>query len=538
MSASLASVASEAVPLDFEPSTPEELSACLADPMWRLCSGWLYKIMVKSANEEGETAIPFKPNRAQRRFIRRMWHRNIILKARQLGFTTLIAILWLDHALFTENQRCVIVAQDKDKAEEIFRDKVQFAYRNLPPEVLATRPTITDSKSELLFAFNNSSVKVSTSARGATPHRLHVSEHGKICAKFPDKAEELKNGSFPAVPLDGIIVIESTAEGQDGDFFDKTEQAMALADAGKLLTPRDYRFHFYPWWQEPGYRLSDADAARVVITPKEHEYFDQVQVVMGTTLDLGQRAWYIATRDADFSGDPSSMWQEYPSTPREAFQQSTEGFYFSTQLAKARQAGRITKVPFLPGIPVNTFWDIGNSDGTAIWLHQHVGMSDRFFNFVEGWERPYAYFIGELQRISTEVDGIVWGTHYLPHDAEHERQQAHTTDSPLDMLMKFRLGGTWTTVERVLDLQHGIQLARDAFASSWFDEEHCKPGLVHLAGYKKRWNKQIAAWSDEPVKNEHREAADAYRQFAQGYRAPIERVRENRRKREINWKTR
>ena len=52
-----------------------------------------------------------------------MHRRNIILKARQLGFTTLIAIPWLDTALFTPNMRCGIIAQDLGAAEVIFRDK-------------------------------------------------------------------------------------------------------------------------------------------------------------------------------------------------------------------------------------------------------------------------------------------------------------------------------------------------------------------------------------------------------------------------------
>lgn len=102
-------------PLRALPTNREELERCLKDPEWRLFSGCLYKIMVKGDDkEDGEEAdsfvLPFKPNRAQKRFMRRLWHRNIILKARQLGFTTLIAIMWLDHALFNADQRAWYVA--------------------------------------------------------------------------------------------------------------------------------------------------------------------------------------------------------------------------------------------------------------------------------------------------------------------------------------------------------------------------------------------------------------------------------------------
>ena len=525
-----------AIAQDFVPSTKDEMAACLADPMWRLCSGQLYKILVKEDDEDDGMVVPFRPNRAQRRFMARIWHRNIILKARQLGFTTLICILFLDHALFNADQRCGIVAQDKDAAEAFFRDKVLLAYERLPDEIKAARPLVKKSASELAFK-NNSLIRVGVSLRSGTYHRLHISEFGKTSAKFPDKAKEIKNGTLPTCPLNGIAIIESTAEGQEGEFFNMTTKAMEAADKGNILTPREYRFHFFPWWQEPGYRLADADAARVPITAKEHQYFDEVQAIMGCKLDLGQRAWYVATRDSDFGGDPEDMWQEYPSSPREAFQVSTDGYYYAVQLAQTRRAGRVGMFPFMPGHPVNTFWDIGHGDGTAVWLHQHVHGLDRFFSFVEGWEKPYNYFTSELQRISTEVGGITWGTHYLPHDAEHKRQLADRTTSPLDEIESLKLGGQWTTVERVEDLQHGIQLTRKDFATSAFDEVGCKEGLAHLAGYKKRWNRAAGAWSDEPVKNPHTEAADAYRQHAQGFHAPREVEREGRRRRERNWKT-
>lgn len=524
------------VPLDFVPASQQELARCLADPMWRLCSGQLYRIMVKSATPGGETNVPFKPNRAQRKFVRRLWTRNVILKARQLGFTTLVAIMWLDHALFNSDQRCVIIAQDREKAEEIFRDKVRFAYDRLPEPIRAARPAMTESKSELLFD-NNSSVKVTISARGGTTHRLHISEYGKICKQYPEKAAEIQTGSFPSVPIDGITIVESTAEGQDGDFFAMTEQAMASAESSKILTPRDYRFHFYPWWEEPGYRMTQEHAVRVVITAKEHEYFDEVQAVMSCVIDNLQRAWYVATREGDFKGDPQKMWQEYPSTPREAFQQSTEGFYFARQLSQVRTAGRIGSVPYVAGYPVNTFWDIGHSDGTAVWLHQHVGLLDRFIGFVEGWEQSYGHFTGEMQRWAAKRDGVTWGAHYLPHDADHKVQLGNTVTTPIEELRQLKLGGTWKTVDRVSDLQHGIQLTRDAFSRSAFDETECKAGLAHLAGYRKSWNRTTGRWSDEPLKNEHTEAADAYRQFAQGYHAPAQIERERRRKRERNWKT-
>jgi hypothetical protein len=417
--------------------------------------------------------------------------------------------MWLDHALFEPNQRCGIVAQDRETAESIFRDKVKFAYDNLPAAMREVMPLAKDSASELLFAHNNSSLRVATSLRGSTIHRLHVSEFAKICAKYPEKANEVITGSLPAVPLDGIAVIESTAEGQGGHFYELCKRAQELEQQGAILTERDWQLHFYPWHMAEEYQL---DPTNVVITPKEHEYFDKVEGETSSSLNLRQRAWYTKTKNSDFAGDPERMFQEYPSTVEEPFAQSTEGTYYAIQLATARRDGRISRVPHVSNVPVNTFWDIGSRDGTAIWFHQRVGAEHRFIAFDEAWGEPYGYFIQRMQS-----RGWIWGTHFLPHDAEHKRQQGARVASPIEMLEELAPGWRFQIVPRVDDILTGIQMVRAKFSQAWFDETNCAEGLAHLSLYRKEWNERLAVWSDKPRHDEHSEAADAFRQFAQGW---------------------
>jgi hypothetical protein len=498
------------IALDYVPKDAADMVRCLEDPMWRLCSGALYRIVTKSAATEGGTlSVPFRPNASQVAFIRSLWNRSLILKARQLGFTTLISVMWLDHALFNADQRCGIIAQDREAAEAIFRDKVRYAYMQLPDQMRQAFPLAKDSATELLFAHNNSSVRVATSMRSGTIHRLHVSEFGKICAKFPDKAVEVVTGSLPAVPLDGVAIIESTAEGQEGEFYEMCRRAQAHAEAKKHLTPRDYRFHFFAWHDNPEYAM---DPRGILITAKDHEYFDGIAAKVRRPITPRQRAWYCATRAADFAGQPELMWREYPSTPEESFQQSTEGTYYAVQMTAARATGRIGRVPMVTGVPVNTFWDIGASDGTAIWFHQKIGAEHRFIAFDEAWGEPYSYFVSRMQ-----ARGWVWGRHFLPHDAMHERQQGTTVASPLTMLEALAPGWRFEIVPRVDELQHGIQATRDIFGQCWFDETACAAGLEHLAMYRKQWNDRLGVWSDSPRKDIHTEAADAFRQFAQGW---------------------
>lgn len=501
------------VPLDYTPRSEADWLYAISDPEWRVRSGMLYKIITKNNDDDAAEVVPFAPNIAQVQFFQNMHHRNVILKARQLGFTTLAAILWLDHALFVPNQRVGIIAHKLTDAEVIFRDKVRFAYDNLPELLRLIMPLKKATESELQFEHNNSSIRVSTSMRSGTIHRLHVSELGKIAAEAPKKAHEIKTGSFPAVPDTGVVVVESTAEGKSGMFFDISTRAEKRAQVARPLGRKEWRFHFFPWHSMPQYRAPEGDTTP--ISPTQHEYFDKVERKMGVKIDLRQRKWYVATLEHEQAGDAESMWREYPSTPEECWQRSNAGTYYAPQLARARAEGRIGTVPFVSHVPVHTFWDIGSGDGTAIWLMQRVGQQHRFPLFVEDWAKGYSHYVNVLRET-----GQVFGTHYLPHDAAHERQMQYRVGKPIDLLRELAPDWKFAIVPRVSDLQHGIQLTRDVFHTCWFDSEGCKEGIEHLELYHKRYSTRVQDWIDEPEKDDgHSEAADAFRQFAQGFDA-------------------
>jgi hypothetical protein len=510
-------------PYDFEPQREEELAAAMAVPEWRLSH--LYKIMIKGDDDTEGLVITFKPNDAQKALIENLHYRNIILKARQLGYTTFIAILFLDYALFSDNVRCGIIAHRREDAETIFRDKVRFAYDRLPDQLKQARPLARDSASELMFN-NNSSIRVSTSMRSGTIHFLHISEFGKICAQFPARAKEVVTGSIPAVPPDGMIFIESTAEGREGAFYEMTQRAEASHNAKKKLTRKDYRFHFAPWWKAKEYQM---DPDGVVITDADHDYFDEVESEMDCILTMRQRAWYIATRDSDLHGDESKMWQEYPSTPGEAFRVSQEGCYYKKELADARKEGRITSVPYDKTVPVNTFWDIGLNDEMSIWFHQRIGTQDRFIRYYENSGESFQHYVSYMQAL-----GYVWGRHYLPHDGDTQRLGTEKNWTPRQMLEDLGLRNI-EIVPRIDFVINGINMARDRFPAYWFDEVNCKEGIIHLENYRKDWNATLGVWKDTPRHDKASNGADALRQHAQGFMA--ESTKRKRKNRTGSWRT-
>ena len=176
--------------------------------------------------------------------------------------------------------------------------------------------------------------------------------------------------------------------------------------------------------------------------------------------------------------------------------QNTEGDYYKFQLDAVREQNRICFIPRLD-IPVNTFWDIGNSDGTAIWFHQQVGMEDRFIGYHEDHGKTLADYYKELQR-----RGYIYNKHFLPHDAFHERL-SNDNKSVAQMLADLGLGEidkNIIKVDVIPELNTGILMTRKHFPSAFFDKEDCKLGIARLKNYRKVFIQSEQRWVDRPNK--------------------------------------
>lgn len=300
----------------------KELFNCLGDVWWRLDN--LYYIQ----DEKGQK-VKFRLRPIQRLFLMCMWYFNIVLKARQLGFTTTIDIFILDRAIFNANTKAGIVAHHKDDVTKIFRDKVKFAYDNMPPDIKAFVSARVDRANELEFS-NGSSVRVAVSMRSGTLQCLHVSEYGKLCARFPAKAIEVQTGTLPTVHEDGFIWIESTAEGVGGHFHEMTMEAKEAAEEKRPLSKKDFKFHFFPWWEDDKYELDPP--AGFEFSEKHLRYFEATEKAIKRTLSDRKRYWYVVTERTQ----KDKMKQEFPSYPEEAFLFSGRKAFDADALAIAK----------------------------------------------------------------------------------------------------------------------------------------------------------------------------------------------------------
>lgn len=137
----------------------QQITKLLADRLWRMENGYVYKIRDRNGN-----VVPFVPNTVQKRFLANMRQKNIVLKARQTGLTTLSALLLLDEAVFRENRSCGIIAHDLESAEHIFTRIVRFAYQNMPEWIMERTERTVNRNTEMCFE-TLSRIAVDTSFR-------------------------------------------------------------------------------------------------------------------------------------------------------------------------------------------------------------------------------------------------------------------------------------------------------------------------------------------------------------------------------------
>lgn len=471
------------------------------DPEWRIDNA--YRIV-----DENGTEVPFKRNAAQRAYMASRHSRDIIAKARQLGFSTLIEMLIGDCCVFRSNITAGIVDDTLDDAK-VKLARIRFAYDRLPLPIRQANPLVKKNTEELHWA-NGSKVTVGTSYRGDTAQILHSSELGRTSVDKPEQAREVRTGSLRSVHANGWAVVESTAHGTAGEFYKMVKAAEVRQQEGRPLTALDFKLHFYGWWLKPEYRIPNN---LVVVSHELREYFAEIAPKLmarhGVLLDANQMAWY-AVNHADLG--PDDMRQEFPTIIEETFYNSKAGSYFRREIARARADGRIGQmVPHDSSRRVNTWWDIGE-DCTAIIFHQTDGIRHRIVDYYE--EEG-----GSIQRSATVLDekqrarGFVYDKHLGPHDLDN-RDWANNAQSRYKTALD--LGIKFTVIPRVEVKADSIEAGRRLLNLSWIDQEHAGLLVDRLENYSKKWNKALQVYSSEPVHDINSHGSDAWQQGAMG----------------------
>lgn len=187
-----------------------------------------------------------------------------------------------------------------------------------------------------------------------------------------------------------------------------------------------------------------------------------------------------------------------------SFEAAILGAIYAKDINIAKAQGRIGRVAWEPQKLVNTAWDIGEGDSTAIWFWQWNGITPRVIDYYETHGEKVPHYAGVLKS-----KGYSYDTIYLPHDAEHKHADAQNTFAGQLRDMGFNV-----QVLSPGSLEQGINKARLFIAKAEIDAERCKAGLEALAYYRWDYNDRLAEYKTKPIHDWSSHGADAWRYMA------------------------
>jgi hypothetical protein len=329
--------------------------------------------------------------------------RAIIGKGRQTGGSTYIGGRYYHKTSMHPGVNTFIMTHEQDATDALF-DMVTRFHEHTPCQP----HTGAANAKELYFDLLDSGYSVGTAGAKATGRSrtiklLHWSE-----VAFSPNASGHKAGIVQTVPdLPGTeIIMESTANGPTGEFFESWQQAEAGIG--------DYEAIFIPWyWSDEYSRPVPPDFA---MDDEEREYQGLYR------LTAGQMVWRRA-KIAELK-DPKLFKQEYPASANEMFQSTGRNSYIDPELVLAARKHTAEGVgPLVVGADPARFGDdrfscawrrgrkvskiesrtkIGTAEALA-WLRDIIdrdkpvkmfldagGGGDRLFDILQSWGKPYS----------------------------------------------------------------------------------------------------------------------------------------------------
>ena len=424
--------------------------------------------------------------------------RQIILKSRQQGISTLWLISFFDDAVFLDNMNCGLMAQDADAATDLL-ERVTYAWDDMAPAIklfLGIERVVNNSK--VTTFSNGSKIFVRTSFRSGTLTRLHISELGKIANKYPERAKETNSGSLQAIKAGNTVIIESTAEGRDNLFANKWRTAENHIGA---LSPMHFAPLFLSWVDDPDCTID----VPVKLKSDDIEYIQMLERDLDIRLTDEQKWWCAAKReelDDEFD-------REYPYNPESAFSQARDGTYYGKYIKELKDSGRVIPSLYDPELKVTVTFDLGMSDTFEMLFWQlnvdfkgklTVRLIDHYNNSGEG----LAHYVQVLRERNYRYERFV-----LPHDAK--KRELGAAKSIAGQLKD--LGMTKQKVLARDEILPGIQAVREMMPLLWIDSS-CDYVISAFENYTKEWDTRLGVWKDKPRHDEWSNPMDAVRYYA------------------------
>jgi len=173
---------------------------------------------------------------------------------------------------------------------------------------------------------------------------------------------------------------------------------------------------------------------------------------------------------------------------------------FGDQIFACRQENRITRVPWEPRVEVETYWDIGWDDQTAIWFVQQVGKEVRLIDYYEARLANLEHYVKVLKE-----KPYVYGRHVMPHDAGYKDMKLGKSTQEIAREMGLRV-----EIGQKLNKEDQIQNARSLFSRCWFDQDKCQLGVDALASWHFEYDDKKQVLGRTPLHDWSSHGADSF----------------------------
>lgn len=191
-----------------------------------------------------------------------------------------------------------------------------------------------------------------------------------------------------------------------------------------------------------------------------------------------------------------------------SFEAAILGAVYAGWMTKAEKEGRIREVPYDPAVPVNTAWDLGYDDATAIWWWQVVGDELHLIDYEQDNGKDVQFYADLIKSKPYDYKG---SKHYGPHDAVQKLLAARGRS----VVQQLWDEGISMEVLGAQNINNSIQSARKTLPNAYFDRDATAEGRECLEHYHYKWDKDRRILSSEPVHDWSSHGCDAFELIGQ-----------------------
>jgi len=198
--------------------------------------------------------------------------------------------------------------------------------------------------------------------------------------------------------------------------------------------------------------------------------------------------------------------QKYEQEFECSFIGNIQGSIYGDIISSLEDKKQITRVPVNPGYPVNTAFDLGFNDKTAVIFFQQVGHMVHIVDYYENNNEAFPHYAKVLK----EKD-YVYENHYGPHDLDHTEFSTGKTRKEV----AYQMGIRFRVVPKI-SVEDGIHAVKMLLPRCLIDVDNCSKLINALRHYHRKYNDKERIYSAKPVHSWASHACDAMRYLSIG----------------------